>query len=219
MLRYILRAFGTQFAVTGFMKTNIVPPKFTLLFGAAFAVMLAFAQNASAIRQPMPADIALDFNDSHVVGTVTPGAPANPASVAQYINFMITLSLGQSVSHDFGQPQGIQTVSRSNNTFGSLPNASATGAVSGTGTTIDLGSGGFSYLFAKYDGQNDLSFVWNVADLTGIIGIPQLGPLGHGLSGWILYGGGQGVPDGGTTVMLLGAALGSLGVARRFLKA
>jgi hypothetical protein len=30
-------------------------------------------------------------------------------------------------------------------------------------------------------------------------------------------GGGQ-VPDGGTTVMLLGAALGSLGMARRFLK-
>jgi hypothetical protein len=30
--------------------------------------------------------------------------------------------------------------------------------------------------------------------------------------------GGNGVPDGGTTVMLLGAALGSLGMARRFLK-
>jgi hypothetical protein len=30
--------------------------------------------------------------------------------------------------------------------------------------------------------------------------------------------GGVGVPDGGTTVMLLGAALGSLGMARRFLK-
>jgi hypothetical protein len=29
---------------------------------------------------------------------------------------------------------------------------------------------------------------------------------------------GVGVPDGGTTVMLLGAALGSLGMARRFLK-
>jgi hypothetical protein len=29
---------------------------------------------------------------------------------------------------------------------------------------------------------------------------------------------GQGVPDGGATLMLLGAALGSLGVARRFLK-
>ncbi len=34
-------------------------------------------------------------------------------------------------------------------------------------------------------------------------------------------GGGPGVvsvPDGGTTVMLLGAALGALGMARRFLK-
>jgi hypothetical protein len=31
-------------------------------------------------------------------------------------------------------------------------------------------------------------------------------------------GGGGQVPDGGTTVMLLGAALGSLGMARRFLK-
>jgi hypothetical protein len=116
-----------------------------------------------------------------------------------------------------GQPQGLQTVTRSNNTFGSLHNASATGAVSGTGTTIDLGAGGFTYLFAKYDGQNDLSFVWNVADLGGIITIPALGPLGHGLSGWILFGGGQGVSDGGTTGMLLSAALGALGMARRFL--
>jgi VPDSG-CTERM motif len=29
--------------------------------------------------------------------------------------------------------------------------------------------------------------------------------------------GGQGVPDGGATVMLLGAALGTLGVVRRYL--
>ena len=202
------------------MKINIVPSKVALLFGAACAVMLAFAQNASATPHPHPANTNLAFDDSHVVGTVTPGAPANPASVADYINFMITLGLGQTVVHDFGQPEGVQSVGRSNNTFGSLPNVSAAGAVSGTGTTIDLGAGGvFTYLFAKYDGQNDLSFVWNVADLSGIITIPALGPLGHGLSGWILFGGGQGVPDGGTTVMLLGAALGALGMARRFLKA
>jgi len=30
---------------------------------------------------------------------------------------------------------------------------------------------------------------------------------------------GPGVPDGGTTVMLLGVALGALGMARRFTKA
>jgi len=30
--------------------------------------------------------------------------------------------------------------------------------------------------------------------------------------------GGAGAPDGGTTVMLLGAALGALGVVRRYLR-
>jgi hypothetical protein len=40
------------------------------------------------------------------------------------------------------------------------------------------------------------------------------------LIGWTLFTAGvPGVPDGGTTVMLLGAALGALGMARRFLKA
>ena len=80
--------------------------------------------------------------------------------------------------------------------------------------------GTFTYLIAKYDGQNDLSEVWNISGLTGTITIPGNGPLGYGLSGWRLFnpGGTPGVPDGGTTVMLLGAALGALGMARRFLK-
>ena len=43
-------------------------------------------------------------------------------------------------------------------------------------------------------------------------------PFGHGGISSVRGFGGQGVPDGGTTVMLLGAALGSLGMARRFLK-
>jgi hypothetical protein len=36
-------------------------------------------------------------------------------------------------------------------------------------------------------------------------------------TGYAANGGGTQVPDGGTTVMLLGAALGALGIARRFL--
>ena len=89
----------------------------------------------------------------------------------------------------------------------------------GTSTTIDLGGGGvYTYLFAKYDGKNDNSQVWYVGDLSGIITIPEYGPRNHGLSGWILFGPSTpGVPDGGTTVMLLGAALGALGIARRYI--
>jgi hypothetical protein len=190
------------------MKINIIPTnKLAMLSAAVCAVMLAFTNNARA-------DATLGFfPDTHVVGTISPGAPADPADVATYINFMIALTPGTS-----GTFSG-QDITRSTNLFGSLPTASATGAVSGTGTTIDLNAlGTFTYLFAKYDGQNDLSQVWNISGLTGILTIPADGPLGYGLSGWILFGptGGQ-VPDGGTTVMLLGAALGALGMARRYL--
>jgi VPDSG-CTERM motif len=191
------------------MKINIIPSnKLAMLSAVACAVMLAFTNNARA-------DTTLGFfPDTHVVGTITPGAPADPADVATYINFMTALTPGTA-----GIFSG-QIITRSTNTFGSLPTASATGAVSGTGTTIDLNAlGTFTYLFAKYDGQNDVSQVWNISGLTGVLTIPADGPLGHGLSGWILFGptGGQ-VPDGGTTVMLLGTALGALGMARRFLK-
>ena len=173
--------------------------------------MLVFSPNASALD--------LGFTDQYVVGTVTPGAPADPDKVKDYVNFMIGLAHGASVVHDFGQPEGIQTITRSMNIFANLPTASGTGAVSGTGTTIDLNAlGTFTYLFAKYDGQNDKSLVWNIAGLTGMLRIPQNGPLGKGLSGWILFGPDTpGVPDGGTTVMLLGAALGALGIARRYI--
>jgi len=92
----------------------------------------------------------------------------------------------------------------------------------GTGTSIDLGNGTlYSYLFAKYDGPNAGSEVWYVGGMSGIITIPALGLAGqhYGLSGWTLFGPGvPQAPDGGTTVMLLGAALGALGMARRFLK-
>ena len=195
------------------MIINTIPTKKLALLCTAFcaAAMLVFSPNASALD--------LGFTDGYVVGTVTPGAPADPDKVKDYVNFMITLGLGDSVVHNFGQPEGVQTITRSMNIFGNLPTASGTGAVSGTGTTINLNAlGTFTYLFAKYDGQNDKSLVWNIAGLTGMLRIPQNGPLGKGLSGWILFGPDTpGVPDGGTTVMLLGAALGTLGIARRYI--
>ena len=207
------------------MKINIVPSNKLALLSAVFcAAMFAFSHNASAnrvtggVNSPLT---NLTFNDTHVVGTITPGAPASPGDVAPYINFMIGLTPGHSGT--FHNPPHTQTITRSTNLFASLPNALVPGAVSGPGnvTNINLGAGGvFSYLFAKYDGQNDRSQVWYVGNLSGMLTIPADGPLGHGLSGWILFGPGgvpPGVPDGGTTVMLLGAALGALGMARRYL--
>jgi len=201
------------------MKINIPTNKLAMLSAAVCAVMLAFTSSANADTTLGFFDPVTLTGDSHVVGTVSPAAPADPQSHADYINFLITMGTNTTVVHDFGGSEGTQTLYRTTNTFGSLPTASATGAVSGTGTTIDLNAlGTFTYLFAKYDGQNDNSVVWNIAGLTGVITIPADGPLGYGLSGWILFGPTGTVPDGGTTVMLLGAALGALGMARRFLK-
>jgi hypothetical protein len=201
------------------MKINIPTNKLAMLSAAVCAVMLAFTGSASADTTLGFFDPVTLTGDSHVVGTVSPAAPASPQAHADYINFLITMGTNTSVAHDFGGSEGIQTLYRTTNTFGSLPTASATGAVSGTGTTIDLNAlGTFTYLFAKYDGQNDNSVVWNISGLTGVITIPADGPLGYGLSGWILFGPTGTVPDGGTTVMLLGAALGALGMARRYLK-
>jgi hypothetical protein len=208
-------SFGTWFAVFLVptetpMKMNIIPTnKLAMLSAAVCAVMLAVTHNASA-------DTTLGFfPDTHVVGTVSPGAPADAADVATYINFMIALAPGGS-----GTFAG-QDITRTTNLFGSLPTATATGSVSNdTGTNIiDLNAigGTFTYLFAKYDGPNDQSVVWNISGLTGILTIPLFGPSGYGLSGWILFNPGGAVPDGGTTAMLLGAALGALGMVRRFL--
>jgi hypothetical protein len=179
--------------------------KLALLSAAVGAAMLAFSPKAAT---------ALTFNDAHVVGTITPATPVNPGVVSAYINYMIALAPGHSGT--FPNPP-TQTITRSSNTFASLPNALVPGAVTGFGTTINLGAGVYSYLFAKY-AQNDVSQVWYVGNLSGIVTIPALGPRGRALSRWKLFPPGGQVPDGGATVMLLGAALGALGMARRFLK-
>jgi hypothetical protein len=177
--------------------------KLALLCTVLFGAVLAFTNNAKA----------LTIGDAHELGFVNFGIPSGDADRLTYVNHLIGMALGSSDKADG------QTYFRSNNAFGQLPQAVLAGHVNGTGTSINLGAGGlYTYLFAKYDGPNYGSEVWYVGDLSGIITIPATAGR-YGLSGWTLFGPGvPGVPDGGTTAMLLGAALGALGVARRFLK-
>ncbi len=185
------------------MKINIIPKKKLAILSAAFcAVMLAFSHNASA----------LTIGDSQELGFVDPGLPASDADRTLFVNSLIGLALNGSTHVIIGPHDNL--ITRSNNDFGSLP--TAVFALNGGTTTIDLGTGLYSYLFAKYDGPNYGAEVWYVGNLSGIITIPATGG-GFDLSGWTLFGPGGRVPDGGITVMLLGAALGALGIAQRFL--
>jgi hypothetical protein len=164
---------------------------------------------------------ALTFGDQFDLGNYTPPEPASPDQEEGYINTLLPLSPGVHVI-------GTRTYTRTTASCGSCPAAVFNSKQekpfvnNGDDTTnVDLGTGGFTYLIGKYDGPNGGSEVWNVQGLTGIVTIPLFGLAGQnfGLSHWSLFGpGGNGVPDGGTTVMLLGAALGALGMARRFLK-
>src|SRR6266568_955227 len=165
------------------MKINIIPTNKLAMLSAVFcaAAMLAFSHNASANATLTNWDNVQSHAVSPQVGTLTPGAPADPVDVASYINFMIAQVAGGPYS-DNGQ-----TVFRTSffQPPGTLPSASAGGSVSGTGTSINLNTYGttFTYLFAKYDGQNDYSQVWYIAGITGTITIPGFGPGGYGLSG------------------------------------
>jgi hypothetical protein len=184
------------------MKITIIPTsKLALLCTALFGALLAFSPSARA----------LTIGDEHELGFVQYGIPSGDSDRLTYVNHLIGMALGTSDKADG------QTYTRSNNDFGSLAPAVLTSLVDGTSTSINLGSGGtYMYLFAKYDGPNYGSEVWYVWDLSGIITIPATAG-GYGLSGWTLFGTAGSVPDGGTTVMLLGAALGALGMARRYI--
>ena len=194
------------------MKSNTLTNKFGLVSVAVCALMLGLGHNASATPHAMPPSISLAIGDGHELGFVNFGIPSGDADRLNYVNHLIGMALG-SEDDAFGQH-----FTRSNNAFGQLPQAVLAGHVNGTSTSINLGAGGlYTYLFAKYDGPNYGSEVWYVGDLSGIIEIPATAG-GYGLSGWTLFGTGVlGVPDGGITAMLLGTALGALGLARRFL--
>ena len=199
------------------MKINgVLTGKVVLLLGIGCAVLLASAKDAKAYPVSLPPSINLAIGDHHELGRVQPPTPEGDADITQYVNVMIGLSRGGSEHVIIGPHSAL--VTRSMNDFGSLPGP-ATLALRGTGTTINLGTQGtYAYLFAHYGGPGGgFAEVWYVGNLNGSISIPATG-LGHGRSGWALFTAPNGVvPDGGTTVMLLGAALGALGGVRRFL--
>ena len=193
------------------MKFNTLSKKVLLVSAAVCGLMLASSHNASATRCVTPPSINLTIGDAHELGFVNFGIPSGDSDRLTYVNHLVGMALGTSDKADG------QTYFRSNNAFSPLPQAVLGGLVDGTSTTINLGSGLYTYLFAKYDGPNYGSEVWYVGDLSGMIAIPATAG-GYGLSGWTLFGPGTpGVPDGGTTAMLLGAALSALGIARRYI--
>jgi len=163
------------------MKLNMIPTnKLAMLCTAVCAAMLAFSPNARA-----DATLTTATNDPNALGDILPGIPTGDADITQYVNNMIGLSPGGSDTVTInGQTNTVNRFSLNSNVpAGTLPGA-VLSTRGGATDQINLGStaGVYLYLFAKYDGPNQGSFVWYVGNLTGIITIPQ-NWNGYGLSG------------------------------------
>jgi hypothetical protein len=192
------------------MKINLIPTKKLALLSAVFcAAMLAFSQNASAVTF-LTAGNEFGRTDGEIF------VPSD-AGKTSLVNHMIGMAL--SSFEPFTVDGQVLFVSRSSNN----PNPPGPAVIgpSGTASTITIGSGIYSYVLATYLFRNTgliQERVWYIGNFSGDVELPV--DPNAALTGWTLFTvGGQGVPDGGTTVMLLGAALGALGMARRFLKA
>jgi hypothetical protein len=173
----------------------------------AVTVLVGLPTRAHAVDTP------LNFGDARDLGTILFGIPSGDADRTNYVNFLIGMTPGTTANS-----QG-QTFNRSLSVVGA-PYMTAVFGLNGTSNT-GITVTGYTYLFAKYDGPNAGSVVWDLAGLTGTVSIPANGLAGqnYGLSGWTLFTAGTTtVPDGGTTLMLLGSALAGLGMIRRLVK-
>jgi hypothetical protein len=209
------------------MKTKTVPSnKLALVAAAACAAMLAFTHNASAARHPLPPTPA------HLLAPYqffTPGPIGNPSDELNYLKthgggsyqptflpatsqFLGKFNSGGTIENGALNISTYVTVTMvSGNTW------DITWNLTGSGFTLDgvlikdgnVQTKGMIYRFYGVSADETLVGSGTVTFDNPVRNISHITFFGSP--------GGQ-VPDGGTTVMLLGAALGSLGMARRFLK-
>jgi VPDSG-CTERM motif len=188
--------------------TNMGKLKYIAAIAVACAGFVVLAPKASAV--------ALTIGDTQELGFVNFGIPADDSDRTTYVNHLVGMAIN---GHDFGDGQ---EYFRSGNDFGPLPaaifNQNNGGGNPSSFTSLNLGTGVYSYLLAKYDGPGFGSEVWYVGNLSGTITIPEFGsPDGQDqISGWTLFtGGAVNVPDGGSTIAFLGLALAAVELLRR----
>jgi VPDSG-CTERM motif len=208
---------------------------------AVFAVMSLATQRADAVLQ-----MSYQNNSQYLIGTVIPGDNTQNGQVARDVamtNQLLSMSAGaqttlnNSLYSRTTWPAGPPATAVGAVAFDQ--NAITSGAtiggnsvsLSGGIVTITLG-GTFQYLVAAYDGSHAGVAVFDISsfhagDTIQLYAFAHPDPAHSG----DLIGGTSGqyfmtsftllnpisVPDGGATVMLLGAALGALGVVRRYL--
>lgn len=160
---------------------------------------------------------ALTINDPGVVGTVDAGTQnSSTDNEEDWSNYLLSLGTNTTSTFDADGNGTTEDYETGNNDY--------SGTVSG-GTQIDDGSNdvsGYLWVLAKYDGQNAGYVLFYVPDLLVANTIPLFSDSiwtnikgeGYQLSHFTGFGS-TSVPDGGTTLGLLGLAMLGLGYLRK----
>jgi hypothetical protein len=164
---------------------------------------------------------AVTVGASRLIGTIIPGTPADPDNEQEMVRFLVaaynTDPTARALGNNPADPQneayflnpGLDVPAGPL----ALPESAGRFNLATSNTTLDLGTGGFTYIVAKF-GQDSEAFY--LGGLTGEITLNNLTGNQNGLSGYTLFNPGTTrVPDGGATVALLGAGLLGLGMMRR----
>ncbi|MES2475125.1 MAG: VPDSG-CTERM sorting domain-containing protein [Verrucomicrobiota bacterium] len=200
------------------MKTKI--SKFCTLTPALTIAVTLVAASISAN--------ALAFNDSYYIGSVVDATPSGAQEELNYMEFLVSMTVGTTDTAtngalgNGGNQNEVHTFTRSTNVFTPLPTPSGafTPALTAATNSWSFDITGYTYLYGKF-GQN--GYAWYVGDLTGTQTLPnQLSGPSTGLShialfNWTPPDDTPGVPDGGTTLVLLGGSLLGLGSFRRLM--
>jgi hypothetical protein len=206
---------------------NIVPPrKLPLITIAACMAMLAFTQNASATPHPLPptfANLEAPFQFFHN------GPIGNPSDELSYLqthgggSYQPTfLPATSQYLGKFEDTSGVENGAINISTYVTVTMVSGntwniTWNLTGSGFTLD----GVLIKDGTVQRQGMLYRFYGVSADEALIGSGTVtfdNPVKN-ISHITFFGSpGGNVPDGGTTVMLLGGALSVLGMARRYLK-
>jgi VPDSG-CTERM motif len=209
------------------MKLNNMTPSNRFALVAAVACMATFAltQNASAARRTLPPSFAglespQTFYLNHPLGSGQ--AERDYLVTNNYLDeccqYLGKFEAGTGWStKDPGALLNISNYITVTQTSGTTWDISWNLTGSGytlCGVLIKDGAGGQpgDQLYRFYDVSADEALVGS-----GTVSFADIGRNGFNISHISFFGCAGAVPDGGTTVMLLGAALGALGMVRRFL--
>ncbi len=162
---------------------------------------------------------ALTIDSPGVVGTIVVGEPASDANEAIWVNYLLSLGATTTSVANLGNPAANHTFTTGINDFnGTVSSASSLKDTTGNNSV----PAGYDFVLAKYDGPHggDVVFATGGAAFT----LPTAGDdfftsnLGLGLSHFVAYidtSKTPPVPDGGSTVLLLGVGLSALALAHR----